>query len=88
MIILRRIPMTALQTGLYILLSSGQTTPVYDDVPEDVVFPYITIGAFTCKRFRITAVDLYCHIRIKIISCHLTGLWFPTARKAQDNADR
>ncbi|MDR3565581.1 MAG: DUF3168 domain-containing protein [Negativicutes bacterium] len=59
MIIMRRIPMTALQTGLFDLLSAGQTTPVYDDVPEDVVFPYITIGAFTCRRLSDKTSDIW-----------------------------
>jgi hypothetical protein len=59
MIVMRRIPMTALQTGLFSLLSAGQTTPVYDDVPEDVVFPYITIGAFTCKRVADKTSDIW-----------------------------
>ena len=59
MIIMRRIPMTALQTGLFDLLSAGQTTPVYDDVPEDVLFPYITIGAFTCKRVADKTSDIW-----------------------------
>lgn len=59
MIIMRRIPMTALQTGLFNLLSAGQTTPVYDDVPEDAALPYITIGAFTCKRLPDKTSDIW-----------------------------
>ncbi|MDT8900398.1 DUF3168 domain-containing protein [Anaeroselena agilis] len=59
MIIMRRIPMTALQTGLFSLLSAGQTTPVYDDVPENAVLPYITIGAFTCKRLPDKTSDIW-----------------------------
>ena len=59
MIILRRIPMTALQTGLYELLSAAQTTPVYDDVPENAACPYITIGAFTCKRLADKTSDIW-----------------------------
>lgn len=51
--------MTALQTGLFSLLSVGQTTPVYDDVPEDAAFPYITIGAFTCKRVADKTSDIW-----------------------------
>jgi hypothetical protein len=47
--IIRRIPMNALQKGVYSILSTKQTTPVYDDVPGDAVLPYVTIGAFTCK---------------------------------------
>lgn len=59
MIIMRRIPMTALQTGLFDLLSGGQTTPVYDDVPTDAALPYITIGAFTCKRLPDKTSDIW-----------------------------
>jgi len=49
-LIMRRIPLNALQTGVYSLLTSGQTTTVYDDVPPGVTLPYITFGAFTCKQ--------------------------------------
>ena len=71
MIIMRRIPMTALQTGLYNLLVSGQTTPIYDDVPEDAVMPYITIGAFTCKRVADKTSDIWdAAIQIHIWSDH------------------
>lgn len=59
MIILRRIPMTALQTELFSLLSTGQTTPVYDDVQEDAPLPYITLGAFTCKRNGVKTADIW-----------------------------
>lgn len=50
MILMKRIPLSALQTGLYSLLTTGQTTPVYDDVPSSASFPFITLGAFTCKQ--------------------------------------
>lgn len=54
--------MNAFQKGVYFILSTKQTTPVYDDVPNDgeikdedgnpvsVTLPYITFGAFTCKQ--------------------------------------
>ena len=48
--IIRRIPMNALQKGVYSILSTKQTTPVYDDVPPEAVLPYVTLGAFTCKQ--------------------------------------
>lgn len=71
MIVIRRIPMTALQTGLFSLLSAGQTTPVYDDVPEDSAFPYITIGAFTCKRVPDKTSDIWdASIQLHIWSNH------------------
>lgn len=41
--------MNALQKGVYSILSTKQTTPIYDDVPEGAELPYVTIGAFTCK---------------------------------------
>ncbi len=63
--------MTALQTGLFSLLAAGQTTPVCDDVPEDVVFPYITIGAFTCKRVADKTSDIWdASIQLHIWSNH------------------
>lgn len=63
--------MTALQTGLFSLLSAGQTTPVYDDVPEEAVFPYITIGAFTCKRVADKTSDIWdASIQLHIWSNH------------------
>jgi hypothetical protein len=71
MIVMRRIPMTALQTGLFSLLSAGQTTPVYDDVPGDAAFPYITIGAFTCKRVADKTSDIWdASIQLHIWSNH------------------
>jgi len=46
----RRIPLDDLQKALYELLSSKQSTAVYDDVPEDASFPCITFGSFTAKQ--------------------------------------
>lgn len=59
--------MNALQKGVYSILTTKQTTPVYDDVPQDAVLPYITIGAFTCKQVGsktsdITDISLQLHI--------------------------
>ena len=52
--IIRRIPMNALQQGVYSILTEKQegddVFPVYDDVPEGASLPYVTIGAFTCKQ--------------------------------------
>lgn len=56
--IIRRIPMNALQKGVYSILSAKQTTPVYDDVPADAVLPYITLGSFTCKQVGNKTADL------------------------------
>lgn len=47
--LIRRVPIMALQKGLYKLLCAGQTTPVYDDVPKKAKPPFITIGAITVK---------------------------------------
>jgi len=57
-LIMRRIPFNALQTGVYSLLSSGQTTPVYDDVPKEAKLPFITFGAFTCKKNGAKSIDI------------------------------
>lgn len=51
--------MNPLQERVFELLSTKQTTSVYDDVPEDATFPYITLGAFTCKRIGNKTVDIY-----------------------------
>ena len=56
--IIRRIPMNALQKGVYSILSTKQTTPVYDDVPEDAILPYITLGSFTCKQVGSKTTDI------------------------------
>ena len=65
----RRIPMNALQKGVFLILSAKQTTPVYDDVPEyqtgpegnpvRVVLPYITLGAFTDKQIGNKTADIH-----------------------------
>jgi hypothetical protein len=50
--------MNALQMGVFSILSEKQTTPVYDDVPEDAELPYITLGAFTCKQVGSKTADI------------------------------
>lgn len=45
----KRIPLNALQKGVYDILTANQGTPVYDDVPEEAAFPYISFGLFTAK---------------------------------------
>lgn len=57
--IIRRIPMDALQKGVFSLLSTKQTTPVFDDVPEDAKFPFITLGAFTDKQTGNKTADIH-----------------------------
>ena len=54
----RRIPMNALQKGVFSLLSEYQTTPVYDDVPSEAILPYVTFGAFTCKNLGNKTADI------------------------------
>ena len=47
---MKRIPLISLQKGVYQVLTTHQTTPVFDDVPDsEVKPPYITLGAFTCR---------------------------------------
>lgn len=42
-----RIPFNAVQQNVYMLLSNGQTTPVYDTVPTGAEqMPYIVLGEF------------------------------------------
>lgn len=69
--IIRRIPLDALQQGVYTILTEKQTgddaVPVYDDVPEGAACPYITLGAFTnkfggSKSTDISDVSLQIHI--------------------------
>lgn len=45
----KRIPLNALQKGVYDILTAYQETPLYDDVPEDAALPYVTFGLFTAK---------------------------------------
>jgi len=51
--------MNALQKGVFSILSTKQTTPVYDDVPEEAVLPYITLGAFTDKQTGNKTTDIH-----------------------------
>ncbi|MEG0798699.1 MAG: DUF3168 domain-containing protein [Acidaminococcaceae bacterium] len=55
--IIRRMPMTVLQTAVYSILQH-QTTPVYDDVPKDAAMPCITFGPFTCKQVGNKGTDI------------------------------
>ena len=50
--------MDALQAGVYSILSTKQTTPVYDDVPKKAPMPCITLGSFTCKNTGSKSVDI------------------------------
>jgi hypothetical protein len=54
----RRIPMDALQAGVYgILTEHDLDIPVYDSLPADASPPYIVIGAFTWRRDGNKTVD-------------------------------
>ncbi len=53
----RRIPLVAFQKALYDKLTAHQTTPVYDEVPDGAVAPYITMGEFTYKPVGAKDVD-------------------------------
>ena len=57
--IIRRIPMNGLQKGVFSLLATKQTTPTYDDVPEEATFPFITLGAFTDKQTGNKTADIH-----------------------------
>lgn len=46
---MKRIPLNAFAKAMYELLSTYQTTPVYDDIPEGAKAPYISFGLFTSK---------------------------------------
>ena len=47
---MNRIPLVAVQTALYKMLTTYQTTKVYDDLPKEPVLPCITFRGFTCKE--------------------------------------
>lgn len=42
-----RLPFDALSKGVYSLLTSRVSTPVYDAVPDSTTYPYIVIGDFS-----------------------------------------
>lgn len=44
--IIRRLPLNPLQKGVYEILATKQTTPVYDCVAEDAIFPYIAFSDY------------------------------------------
>jgi len=46
---IKRIPLAELQKALFKELTDHQTTTVYNKVSSDATYPYIKIGAFTCK---------------------------------------
>ena len=56
--IIKRIPMNALLKAVFAILTEKQSTPVYDEVPETAVAPYITLGAFTSKSIGNKLADL------------------------------
>ena len=44
MILVKDVPQVPLRRALFSLLADGQDHNVYGDIPEDAVFPWITIG--------------------------------------------
>ena len=50
---INRIPMIAFQTAVFEILSTKQTTKVYDDVDsesgEDAGYPFVSFGAYRCE---------------------------------------
>lgn len=64
---IRKIPLNALQKGVFSILTQHQTNTVYDAVPKNAVFPYVTLGEFTnkfsgSKNVDISDVSLQIHI--------------------------
>ena len=61
---MKRIPLNALQAGLYQLVTEyapvvgGRAVPIYDDIPKGVILPYISFGAFTCRDKAEKTVDV------------------------------
>lgn len=51
--LINRIPMVAFQTAVYNLLTTYQTTPVYDDVGDtntaSVTYPCVSFGTYHCE---------------------------------------
>ena len=51
--LINRIPMVAFQTAVYSLLTTYQTTPVYDDVGDTstagATYPCVSFGAYHCE---------------------------------------
>ncbi len=51
--LINRIPMCTFQSAVYALLTTYQTTPVYDDVGDtesaDVTYPCVSFGAYRCE---------------------------------------
>lgn len=58
MILKQRIPMDALQTALFNVLSANQATPVYDNVPRNAAADFITFGSYTWKSTGAKAVAI------------------------------
>ena len=59
MILIRDIPMVALQKVLFALIKSKQSTPIYGKVPLNATFPYITIGGITAKPVMVKDVVIW-----------------------------
>ncbi len=55
---IRKIPLNALQKGVFSILTQHQATPVYDAVPKSAVLPYVTLGEFTNKFGGAKGVDI------------------------------
>lgn len=49
MILVKEVPLVALQEAVFQLLKKGQSTPVYGEVRAGAALPYITIGSVTLK---------------------------------------
>jgi len=43
-------PLLALKTALYVALSDALSVPVYDHVPQDSSYPYVSFGPFDANN--------------------------------------
>lgn len=53
-----QLPIDALQKAMYSFLSKYETVPVYDNIPDDAMFPYITFGDFEYNPDNAKAMDM------------------------------
>lgn len=60
MIIIREVPLVALQKALFKALKDGQTTTIYGgDAPEGAKLPYITFGSTTAKPILVKNAEMW-----------------------------
>ena len=57
--LIRDVPMIALQQAIFKCLSEGQNRKVYGIVPENAVFPYISMGSLTAKPVTVKDIVIW-----------------------------